>query len=424
MPSLLLALSITSAWGNHAILSVALRSIGYQDTVAYGWSGILAAHVFMNFPLFLKATGLALLQSDRSCEITALSLGARRARVFIEMTLPKILPTIARTALLSFAYCSGSFLIVLLLGGGPRFTSLEVAVFQAVRVQFDLKAASIFACVQIITAFFLHSLVRFCPESIAESAHPVWSALYRPRKFRILILGCSGVLFFFVVGMPIFALVADGVSNWTAEIFLSAWPSLLLSITLAFEAGVYTMIFACVVAWACANNLKSTRLMEILASFPAMISTTLLTLGWMLGFGDFFSRMRGNRSTVALIQALIAMPPAFRLVRDCLARIALCVHQSARSCGATPWQIFRFVDIPLAREGLVAAFLVGFGFSMGEVSTLLILMDENLITMPIEIYRRMTQYRFGEASALSLVLVSLLVFVYVIVNRVEKWRLR
>jgi thiamine transport system permease protein len=48
-----------------------------------------------------------------------------------------------------FMLCFTSFPVVLLLGGGPAATTMEVAIFQSVRFDFDLERAAVLALLQI-----------------------------------------------------------------------------------------------------------------------------------------------------------------------------------------------------------------------------------------------------------------------------------
>ena len=52
--------------------------------------------------------------------------------------------------LVIFLICTTSFAVALTLGGGPRATTLEVAVYQALRFDFDLGRAVTLALVQLL----------------------------------------------------------------------------------------------------------------------------------------------------------------------------------------------------------------------------------------------------------------------------------
>lgn len=53
---------------------------------------------------------------------------------------------------LVFALCFTSFAIVMTLGGGPKATTIEVAIFQAIRFDFDLAKAVYLSLLQMFFA--------------------------------------------------------------------------------------------------------------------------------------------------------------------------------------------------------------------------------------------------------------------------------
>jgi thiamine transport system permease protein len=95
---------------------------------------------------------------------------------------------------------------VLLLGGGPRFTTLEVAIYEAVKLDFDIALASRLALVQMAIAFFLYVLVlRRSPRRVGADGGFV--PLYRVGKLARL--GYLTALFA-LAGAPLVSLVVSG----------------------------------------------------------------------------------------------------------------------------------------------------------------------------------------------------------------------
>jgi iron(III) transport system permease protein len=58
------------------------------------------------------------------------------------------------------------------------------------------------------------------------------------------------------------------------------------------------------------------------------------------------------------VQTIAYFPFAYQLIADVLARSEARLEQAARNLGATPWQLFRTVTLPLARPGLLGAVLL------------------------------------------------------------------
>ena len=58
---------------------------------------------------------------------------------------PQLRAALPGVALLIFLLCAASFAVVLTLGGGPRATTLEVAIYQSLRADFDPQRAAALA---------------------------------------------------------------------------------------------------------------------------------------------------------------------------------------------------------------------------------------------------------------------------------------
>lgn len=78
-------------------------------TLAFNWKGAALASAVMGFPLLARAIRLAFEAIDPKLEAAARTLGAKRADVFVSITLPLIAPGLIAGALLGFARALGEF---------------------------------------------------------------------------------------------------------------------------------------------------------------------------------------------------------------------------------------------------------------------------------------------------------------------------
>src|SRR5690606_33811630 len=78
--------------------------------------------------------------------------------------LPMLRATLPGAFLVIFAICLSSFAVALTLGGGPRATTVELAIYQAFVFDFDLGRAALLASVQLalvgIAALLARALIR------------------------------------------------------------------------------------------------------------------------------------------------------------------------------------------------------------------------------------------------------------------------
>ncbi len=78
-------------------------------TLIFTWQGAAVASAVMAFPLMVRAIRLSLEAIDSRLETAARTLGARRSRVFVTITLPLALPGILTGVVLAFARSLGEF---------------------------------------------------------------------------------------------------------------------------------------------------------------------------------------------------------------------------------------------------------------------------------------------------------------------------
>ena len=92
---------------------------------------------------------------------------------------PAIRAALPGIAGLVFMLCITSFTIILTLGGGPAATTLEVAIYQALRFDFDPARAVTFTVLQIaLTAIVMIVLTRLGANIALDANLPV-----APRRF-------------------------------------------------------------------------------------------------------------------------------------------------------------------------------------------------------------------------------------------------
>lgn len=94
-------------FGNQGFFGKPLSVLGIE--LAFSWRGAVLASAVMGFPLMVQSVRLAVELVDRRLEITAMTLGASRLKVFFGITLPLARTGILIGAMLSFCRSLGEF---------------------------------------------------------------------------------------------------------------------------------------------------------------------------------------------------------------------------------------------------------------------------------------------------------------------------
>ncbi|MGA0714776.1 MAG: thiamine/thiamine pyrophosphate ABC transporter permease ThiP, partial [Gemmobacter sp.] len=148
MPVIVAVLGLVAVFGQRGALNAFLGALGLPAVDVYGLGGVVLAHVFLNLPLAVRMIlhGWQAIPAERLRLAASLGFGARDVARHLER--PMLRAVLPGALLAIFLVCLGSFAVALILGGGPRATTVELAIYQAVRFDFDLGRAALLALVQ------------------------------------------------------------------------------------------------------------------------------------------------------------------------------------------------------------------------------------------------------------------------------------
>jgi len=404
LPSVLVVLAMLGFWGPR-----------------YGWFLVLAAHVFFNFPIFLRSCGTALEKMDRTEEKVALSLGASRWRCFWSITARKLWPLWRSSFVLAFLYCSSSLLIVLLLGGGPGFTTLEVAIYQAIRVDYDLALASRLAVLQLVVSIPIYLWLARRTSSPRFDKAQVFFPLYRPRsRFSAWILYSFALAAAFAIFLGPLArfLFSGGLALWHGKLELGMRP-LLSSVALALGVGFISALYCFGLARQDRRSRRDTY--SFFASLPLAVSPLLLLFSFSLAYPGLMTSWRGSLLPVLVVQALASLPLVIRPLQAGFSGISDPIYGSARSLGADNRSLLKWIEWPLVRPFLWLGFLYGAAFSLGEVGSVLLFLADGVETLPLEIFRNLQTYRLEQAEAMGAILFFMALGLQGVIAKLAKW---
>lgn len=133
------------------IFGVALLQLYAAVKLADTIPGLVAAHVVVGFPFFVRAVQVSLAARDRALEDAAESLGATPLRVLLTVTLPSIRAGLVSGAVFTFVESFDQFTVSLFVVGS-RTETLPVAIYNYLFMQSDPTVAAISTVVVAIGA--------------------------------------------------------------------------------------------------------------------------------------------------------------------------------------------------------------------------------------------------------------------------------
>ena len=369
----------------------------------YGLTGILIAHVFFNMPMAARFLLQRLESTPAETQRLGQSLGFdKRARFrFIER--PLVTSALPAIASLIFLLCTASFAVVLTLGGGPQATTLEVAIYQSLRFDYDPARAASFAIVQFALCTVLVWAATRYPNSL-----DVWPRLRNKRptfqgllSFQATATLAAAACF---VALPIVTLLIAGLhATWTSTLLV---PAIITSVAIACTSA----LIALVLAWALAQGVVHSRFPRLLglgALATLIIPPAVLATGWFILSVKAGVQSHIGPALVVALNALMALPFAVSALAPAIKENGAQNDRLCASLGLKGWQRFHLIDLPALARPTSLALALCLIVSLGDLTAITLFGSNELVTLPSLIHSQMGAYRLNEAAGTALVLLLL-----------------
>lgn len=150
----------------------------------------------------------------------------------------------------------------------------------------------------------------------------------------------------------------------------------------------------------------ATRRGELLGLLGIALSPLVLGTGLFLIVRPYVNPFTLALPVTALINALVSLPFALRILRPEAEAIRADFARLAQSLGLTPWAWLRFVFLPRLRRPLGFAAGLTAALSMGDLGVIALFADPERATLPLYVYRLMGSYQMEAAQGAALVLLA------------------
>jgi thiamine transport system permease protein len=405
------------------VVGTAFVALGWQESIG----AILAAHVFFNVAVVVRTVSTLWSRIDPRIQEAARVLGASEWEVFRRITLRLLRPAIAAAASIVFLFTFTSFGVILILGGF-RFATLEVEIYRQAVTLFDLPLAAALAIVQLVgVSGALYWYSRYQQRTAVSWTLERGANLRRPKgRAR------TGVLFatlgtLIALAIPLSTLVSRSFTGAYYQALIRDDPvvgvpaqSVLNSLVFAVAATLLATIIGILAATVITGHRgELSRWFDLTLMLPLGTSAVTIGFGFIVAL-DWPIDLRATRWLVPAAHALIAIPFVVRSTVPTLRSVPAETREAARVLGASPFRVWREIDLPIvSRAGMVGA-AFAFVISLGEFGATSFVARPASATIPTMIFRLLSrpgQTSFGMAMALSVVLAGLTAAVVMAIDR-------
>lgn len=434
IPSLLALFGLVAVHGRQGWMASLVDYLPLATTSSpgylYGLSGIVLAHVFFNLPLSARVMLQALEQAPSAHWRLVAQFGLSRRAIWRVLEWPQIRQLLPRLAALVFTLCFTSFAIVMTLGGGPGSSTLEVALYQALKYDYDLALAALLAVTQLLICLGLWVLAMKAgghAPLVAVGSGTVGPVLRRDaggwRRLgdALVLLGLAGLLL-----PPLLAILVAGLGGVPDLLGDGGvWSAALRSLTMATGAGLGAATLAVLLL---AGSVQQRRggsnlaagLIEgsgqLILVLPALVLGTGLFMLLRPGLG---SDLQGY-ALVMLVNALMALPFAMQVLRGAVNGLGNAQRRLADQLAVHGWSRLRWLIWPNLRRPLALALAYGMTLSLGDFSVVALFGSPSAPTLPMLLYQQLGGYRWQSAAATALLLLVLVVVVFVVLSALTR----
>ncbi len=434
LPAIVAALGLLALYGRAGFAADLVDAAGGGSWPGiYGLTGILVAHVFFNLPLATRLLLEALDTVPADQWRLASQLGMRPAAAFRLIEWPVLRAALPGAAGLVFMLCVTSFTLVLTLGGGPGATTLEVAIYQALRFDFDPPRAVVLTLLQVtLTAAVVVALSRLGVAVTGEAGIAVSRRRHlgvgRAETFANALVILFAAVF---VLAPMAATVASGLAADLGR--LAGEASVRRAVATSLVLSGLSALLAVALSFALVSARRSLelarrgaapgpfeRLLDAGSGLVLVVPPIVIGAGWFLLLRRSVDVFAVAPVMVVAVNAVMSMPFAVRAIRPAYDAASERHERLCAQLGIRGWNRFRLVDWPALRRPLSTGLAFAMALSLGDLGVIALFGSDAVQTLPYLLYQRMGSYRTADAAGLALLLGAICLLLMLAADRLGR----
>jgi len=426
LPVIVAILGVIAVWGRSGWVADGMGAAGLGRLDVYGMPGVLIAHVFFNLPLAARLILQGFSEVPPERWRVAAQLGVEGWPLFRLIEWPSIRASAPGAFALVFLVCATSFAVALALGGGPRATTLELAIYEAASYDFDLGRAAKLAGLQFAVCAIAAALAFAASAPVAASPGVLsvverWDG--RGRGARVADAGVILAVCLFL-GAPMLAVAIRGVAGlddlggavWAAAGRSLIVAALAIAVTLTLSLGLAALIAALQTR----GSRVAARVADLAGLLPVAASPFVVGIAFIVVLRPVADPFALALPLTAIVNAAMATPFALRILIPAI-RLAHEEHgRLADSLGLTGMARIRILYWPRVRQPLGFAAGLSGALAIGDLGVIALFSTPDAPTLPLLMHMLAGSRQIDAAYGAAFVLVALSFGVFWIFDRLGR----
>jgi iron(III) transport system permease protein len=376
-----------------------------NSTFLFGFWGTSFILFCIYLPIPILLTILFLKQIDPKMEEAAL-LHTTWFTVLKHITLPLISPAILFSFLLLFMLSFGEFSVANFL----RYPIFPMESFTQFSAFYDFKLATVTAMPMLFIGFLVIALQKFTTgKSLRFLAARDMVKIDLKEKEK-LFLGLVLLFVTITVLLPLLSLFMQVDIKSFILAFQKATAPLSRSILFATLSATSLLFFGFLSAYLVEQKHQSATLFSTLTLFLFILPSTLIGIALILFYNTPYTNFIYATPLIILFAYTIKyLFLSSKIIENKLIQIPYSLIESAKLSGASWRQIIWFIVLPLAKDALIVAWLVGFIFSLRESTLTMLVYPAGADTLPLYIFTQMANGDPKVIASLCLIMIFLVI---------------
>jgi iron(III) transport system permease protein len=405
--------------------------------------GMIWVHSVGQVPLAFLMMVAAFKSMDPSLEESAMMSGANTWQTFRRVTLRLLMPTAGSVLLILFVRTLESFETPALIGIPARiyvYTSEIFLAFNEYPPDYG-RGGALAVGLLVLSAVGVWLYTRSTREN--KKFQTVTGKAFRPRQFELGPWRWAGftflmAYFLFVVLLPFLvllwasflpffatptwdALKKLGLDNYQYLWgFRPFWDAMKNSIVLATLSATVAMALTSLVAWIVyKSRLPGSWILDFLAFVPITVPGIVMGMALILLYVAFPLPIYGTIWVLLIAYVTRFIPYGMRAASGSILQIHSELEEAAAASGASWWETFRRVTLPLLRPGIAAGWIYICIVSFREFSTSVLLATGDSRVLSILLFTMFEQGQVTIVAAIGILMILTLLAIVAIFYKVS-----
>lgn len=429
-PPFIFSLSLIILLGRNGVVTEYITNIFGGEFSIYGFWGVVLAQIIGYFPIGYMLVESTFQSMNADLEYAAQDLGANQWKTITGITLPLAKSGIIKAGLLVFVMALADFSNPLIIGGGESFLASEAYLLIVGQQNMEMAAVlGVFLIIPSLLVFIFQTyfLKDTNTGAISGDSSSFKIPLTKSVKFVVqtisILFSAFILLMFIMVVLGAFVKIIGINNTFTLEHFnnKTGWDSLYTSIIVSLISAVLAAALGILQGFLFARKpIPGKKLLEFLTLFGLAVPGTVMGIGYVLVFNGPPFFLTGTVLILVLNMTFRKIGVGLEAAISKMHQIDTSMEEASHDLGAGPYKTFWKVVVPLMGPPFIAGFIYTFMTAMVSISSVVFLISPDTNLVAIYILNLAEQAKVGLASAMSFIMIVIVLACLGLLKFVEK----